>query len=274
VTEHEDQLREAFQSHESQAPDAGLVYQRVVGLAHTYKRRRRTAQVAGGAFLGVSLIAGAVAVPSMLPGRPDPAAVIVAPAAAPATPSLPSAVPPSSVPTGAELQKAWDAYFFAGYDYQDAVQLAKLWKSTEDIGTVKAQAGRKLLDGETLPVTPDPDNVKDAEEGARIDAFEEAGYVFADAEKLAELWKLGSPYDAKSAAGQKLLDGETLPIQPKPSNVEDVRDSQRVSAFFAVGYDYDDAVKLAKRWKLADAYRAKIEGGKRLIAGETLPIKP
>ena len=47
-----------------------------------------------------------------------------------------------------------------------------------------------------------------------------------------------------------------------------------MDAFFAAGYDYDDAVQLAKLWKKADAYQAKVEGGKRLLAGETLPIKP
>ena len=47
-----------------------------------------------------------------------------------------------------------------------------------------------------------------------------------------------------------------------------------MNAFFAAGYDYDDAVKLARLWKKSDPYQAKIEGGKRLLAGDTLPIKP
>ena len=47
-----------------------------------------------------------------------------------------------------------------------------------------------------------------------------------------------------------------------------------MGAFFAAGYDYADAVKLAKLWHTVDPYHAKIEGGKRLLAGQTLPIKP
>ena len=35
-----------------------------------------------------------------------------------------------------------------------------------------------------------------------------------------------------------------------------------MNAFFEAGYDYDDAVKLAKMWKLADPYQAKVAGGK------------
>jgi hypothetical protein len=33
-------------------------------------------------------------------------------------------------------------------------------------------------------------------------------------------------------------------------------------------------VTLAKLWKKSDPYQAKIEGGKKLLAGETLPIRP
>jgi hypothetical protein len=51
-------------------------------------------------------------------------------------------------------------------------------------------------------------------------------------------------------------------------------EAKRIDAFFAAGYDYNDAVKLARLWKSKDAYQAKIEGGKRLLAGQTLPIRP
>jgi hypothetical protein len=33
-------------------------------------------------------------------------------------------------------------------------------------------------------------------------------------------------------------------------------------------------VKLAKLWKTEDPYAAKILGGKKILAGETLPIRP
>jgi hypothetical protein len=208
VTDHQDKLREAFESHEHLAPDPAVVYARVQELAKVHRWRRRGAQVAGGAMVGAGLIAGALTVPGMLPARQD-SVTMVAPAA-PATSPSPS---PSAL-SDAELAKGWAAYFDAGYDYDDAVELAKLWKSTAEIGTVKAEAGLRLLAGETLP------------------------------------------------------------IRPKPANVAAAKEAQRVEAFFDAGYDYDDAVRLANLWKLADAYQAKVEGGKRLLAGDTLPIKP
>ena len=48
----------------------------------------------------------------------------------------------------------------------------------------------------------------------------------------------------------------------------------RLRAYFAAGYDYDDAVKLARIWKLSDPGDAKVKGGKLLLAGKKLPIKP
>ena len=51
MTNHGDQLREAFETHESLAPDPAAVYARVQELSRNYKRRRRGAQIAGGAVL-------------------------------------------------------------------------------------------------------------------------------------------------------------------------------------------------------------------------------
>jgi hypothetical protein len=209
MIDHGDQLREAFETHENLAPDPAAVYARVQELARTYRRRRRGAQAAGGAVLSAGLIAGVINLPGLLPGRPNDTVTMVAPAAAP------SSTPPSD----AELQKDWDAYFAAGYGYTDAVKLAKLWNSTAEVGMVKAEAGRRLLAGETLPIKPGP--------------------------------------EAPSSDGA---------VDPKAE--------AELNAYFAAGYDYNDAVALAKLWKMADPYQAKIEGGTRLLAGETLPIKP
>jgi hypothetical protein len=271
VTDHGDQLREAFENHENLAPDPAAVYARVLDLSRTYKRRRRTAQIAGGAVLGAGLLTGGIALPAILGGSP-PATVQFA--AAPA-PSASSALGDHKL-TKAEQEKGWAAFFDAGYTYNDAVRLAKAWNTTASIGTIKAEAGQKLLAGETLPVKPDPKNVATAKENAALDAYFAAGYDYDDAVKLAELWHSSDPYRTKVDAGQKLLDGEKLPVKPGtnapagPSAAE----SAAVSAFFDAGYSYEDAVKLADLWKLADPYSAKVAGGKKLEAGETLPIKP
>ncbi len=209
MTDYKDQLREAFETHEDLAPDPEVVYARVQELARSYRWRRRGAQAAGGAVLGAGLIAGVINLPVLLPGTPQANGGVVT-AGAPASPSA------SPSMSEAELQKDWDAYFNAGYGYDDALRLAQIWHMKADIGTVKAEAGKRLLAGETLPITP---------------------------------------------------------TAPTPDPVGSAETSQ-VEAFFAAGYTYDDAVILANLWHTVDPYHAKIEGGKRLLAGQTLPIKP
>ena len=214
MTEHGDQLRNAFETHEHLAPDAAAVYSRVQELSRSYQRRRWGVQAAGGAVLGVSLIAGAISLPGLLPGQHKQESVNagaatmpnMAPSAAPSTPST-------------ELEKQYDAFFAAGYDYEDAVKLAAIWRSRDDIGVIKAEAGRRLLAGEKLPIKPTPDD-------------------------------------------------------PAPDEEIDPKEQKQLDAYFAAGYNYDDAVKLAGLWKLADPYAAKVEGGKRLLAGDSLPLKP
>lgn len=273
MTEHEDQLREAFQTHESLAPDPAAVYARVQELARTYRRRRRGAQAAGGAVLGAGLIAGAINLPALLSGPPQHAVSVMAPGATTVSPS-PS---PTSSPSKEDVERWQAAYFKAGYDYDNAVELARLWHREKDnIGAVKAEAGRRLMAGETLPVKPGgtpATDAPDSEEAQRVGAFFDAGYDYADAVTLAKLWKLDETYAAKVEGGRRLLAGETLPIRATPDDNQD-GDSTPLNTYFAAGYDYDDAVKLAKLWKLDSPYDAKVLAGKKLQDGETLPIKP
>ncbi len=269
MTEHGDQLRTAFETHEHLAPDAAAVYSRVRELSRSYQRRRRGVQAAGGAFLGVSLLAGAISLPGLLSGQ-KPDSVSVGAATMPnMSPSAPASAPESEL----EQEKQRKVYFDAGYDYDDAVRLAKLWKSTDDIGLIKAEAGRRLLAGEALPFRPTPNHSDSSpQETAWLNAFSGAGYNYADAETLAELWKTADPYAAKIEGGKRLLAGKKLPI--RPSQPEQGKEEARVSAFFNAGYTYDHAVQLARLWKKADPYAAKVEAGKRILAGDTLPIKP
>jgi hypothetical protein len=272
VIDHGEQLREAFETHETLAPDPAEVYARVQELSRTYRRRRRGAQVAGTAVLGAGLIVGAIQLPSILAGLPGGAG-LAAPAGAPGS-QVPSIAASFSQ---ADLEKDWAAYFAAGYGYEDALQLAALWHTDQNIGLVKAEAGRRLLAGQTLPIPPHPNpNVasQPAPDVAAMQAFFDAGYVWEDAVQLAALWKMSDPSAAKVAAGQKLEAGQKLPIAPKPENVAAAKEAAAVAKFFAAGYTYEDAVKLAALWNLRDAYAAKVAGGEKLLAGQTLPIKP
>jgi hypothetical protein len=270
VNDHGDQLREAFESHEHLTPDPGAVYARVEELSRGYKRRRRGAQVAGATLVAAGVLAGGVYLPGLLPERAESTFAISSAAAPSASPAAPSE---------ADLEKAWKAYYAAGYDYDDAVKLAEIWKSTEPAGTIKAEAGRRLLAGETLPIVatpndPAPETSVDPKAEARLRAYFAAGYDYDDAVKLAGIWKLAEPGDAKVKAGKLLLAGKKLPVKPDPANVSDAKEEARVEAFFKAGYDVEDAQELAKIWKLDDAYSAKVAGGKLLLAGKKLPIKP
>jgi hypothetical protein len=276
VTEHADQLREAFEIHENDTPDPAAVYARVQELSGKYKRRRRSLQVAGGAALAGLAVAGIVTVPNLLPGNARNTSSVSFPAGAVPTTVAPSAIPSLSQ---ADLEKGWAAYFAAGYDYDDAVKLSELWHVKAPIGNVKAAAGLRLLAGETLPFPatpndPEPTVSVDPALQKQLDAFFGAGYTWDEAEELAKLWHISDPGEAKYAAGKKLLAGETLPVKPKPANVAAAKEQKRVDAFFNKGYDVDDAIKLAKIWHLKTAYDAKVEGGKRILAGQSLPIKP
>lgn len=266
MTEHGDQLRTAFETHEHLAPDAAAVYSRVQELSRSYQRRRWGVQAAGGAVLGVSLIAGAISLPGLLSGQKQESVSVGA--------AAPPAVTPSASTPPADERKQLEAYFQAGYDYDDAVKLAALWKSKDDISLIKAEAGRRLLAGETLPftATPNRDEVADPKVEARLNAFSSAGYSYDDAEQLATLWKTATPYEAKIEGGKRLLAKKTLPIPP--SNPEQGKEEARVNAYFDAGYTYDDAVRLASLWKKADPYSAKIEAGKRILAGDAMPFKP
>ena len=65
-----------------------------------------------------------------------------------------------------------------------------------------------------------------------------------------------------------------MPVTPSPEGKAQALETKRLDAYFKHNYDYNDAVKLAKIWHLKDPYSAKVEAGKRLLAGQSLPVKP
>jgi hypothetical protein len=215
VSPYEDQFREAFESHEHLAPDLGAVYNGSQVLFRRYLRRRRSAQVVGGAVLGAGLLAAGTNLPAgLLPGATLPVTRIVT-----TPPATPPGVPPSL--SQAELEPDLEAYSRAGYGYDDAVRLAAIWHTQADLGYVKAEAGHLLLAGETLPIPPhaDPSGAPvsatpDHAAAAARATFFKAGYTFDDAVRLAALWKLSDPGAAKIEAGKWLELGKALPFRP------------------------------------------------------------
>ena len=196
---------------------------------------RRTARLVGaGVLAGGLALAGGGAFAASRTGGPAsrPAAatavqpVVVQPGAAQPAVVQPVAelvAEPVAEPASGVVddQTARTAFFAAGYDYDDAVELAATWKPGDPFD-VKALAGRALLAGEALPIAPgsaDPVPVEPVPgpiaeaESAALDAYFGAGYDYDDAVELGEVWNVGF-FEAKVSAGEKLLAGEVLPVLP------------------------------------------------------------
>jgi hypothetical protein len=217
-------------------------------------------------------------------------------------------VKPSGDPV-APTDNSVEAFFNAGYDYNDAVALAGIWHTT-DAYQAKVKGGKQIENGESLPIPPSgqpgsgsassTSSTKLSKLGLKkmliikrdaakaggapgvssgttdgltpaMAAYADAGYDYTNAQQLAAMWHETDIAQVKAQAGQKLLDGETLPVQPNEQPAPPTDDA--VSTFFADGYDYNDAVQLSSIWKVS-TYHAKVEAGKKLENGETLPIQP
>lgn len=155
--DNEDRLREAMEDHEYLAPDQVAVWARVELLARIYRRRSAIARSAGSVVLGAGLVAGLVQMHSFIQGGVERPPATTAPVAAP-PPSSPAASspPPAPVTSSAHVDpdlKRTDAYFEAGYGWDEAVRLARLWR-LKDPADAKIEAGRRLLAGEQLPLRP------------------------------------------------------------------------------------------------------------------------
>jgi hypothetical protein len=279
MNEPNTQLAETFSAHEHLAPDAAEVLAKAHGIARACHRRRWAVRATGGAVLTAAVVAGGVGVAGDIGNASSnrPAGSTETALLAPGD----SAPAPSPSPTYTEDQEL-TAYFEGGYDYNNALALAKAWNSTGDIASVKAAAGLKLLEGGSLPVTPNQAPATPAERAD--DAFFAAGYDYNDAVALGALWHETDINKVKVEAGAKLEAGQTLPIAPgsapaapggaSSQTQAQVQADRARAAFFAAGYSYDDAVRLAQAWHESDTFQVKAQAGQKLLDGETLPIAP
>jgi hypothetical protein len=115
-------------------------------------------------------------------------------------------------------QAQYETFWGAGYGAQDVEELNALW-GTGDTET-KARAGQLLIDGQPVPVAPS--GTEEAPAVVSIeqsDAFFGAGYSGEDVEELSALWSTDF-LETKARAGQLLLDGRPLPIEPSGTPVE------------------------------------------------------
>lgn len=110
-------------------------------------------------------------------------------------------------------QAQYEAFWGAGYTTEDVAALGDLWQ-IDDTDT-KARAGQMILDGEQLPFAPGTYASPGTSAGdqAALEEFWAAGYTVEDVAALSALWNTDT-METKTMAGQALLDGETLPVEP------------------------------------------------------------
>ncbi|MCC2307820.1 hypothetical protein [Cellulomonas chengniuliangii] len=178
-------------------------------LADGEARPRRRWMTVGLIAAGLSLAGGGVAMATGLGSGADGATAGGQEVAAAQTVSDAAA---AAEPISADVSAALEAFWAADYSLADVTRLADLWQ-VEDAYEVKARAGQLILDGKQAELgAPTPEVVDPITEAAT--AFWDAGYTYEDAQQLAALWSSEDTYEAKIAAGQKLLAGETLPVPP------------------------------------------------------------
>jgi hypothetical protein len=290
-------LLDTFDAHTDTKVDTADVLARVDAIRRSRRRNRWVVQATGASLATVGLIAGGMGLPRLLSDS--------APHGHAAT------VNAASAGNGDHTQaQDLSAFFDAGYMYGDAQKLATLWHET-NITRVKAEAGQKLLDGETLPVQPSGDPIPATDNS--VVAFFNAGYDYNDAVTLAGIWHTTNAYQAKVKGGKKIENGESLPIPPSgqsgggsASSASSTKMSKLVTkkmliikraeskaaatsgdasgapdalspaltAYFNAGYDYTDAQQLASAWHETDINQVKTQAGQKLLDGASLPVQP
>jgi hypothetical protein len=313
MNDHIDQLNETFAAHEHLAPDAEDVLARAHRIARSYHRRRWAVRATGGAVLGAGLVAGSIALPGLGHSStqslsPATDADGGSPSPSPTTTYTQSQEFDAYFAAGYDLHNAqelatiWndsdltqvkadaglklleggtlpvtadnpplsqsqpditdvDAFFSAGYDYQDAVTLAGMWNEKESY-SAKIKGGKLLLAGQTLPIPPSGPPTA-------------AGTAIVG-RSTASKFALGHLTNAQRA---KLAKAGKIVVVPKSSSGSTSDSGSEataaaMAAYFAAGYDYQDAVALGQVWNETDINQIKAEAGQKLIAGDTLPVPP
>lgn len=207
---------------------------------------------ASAALLGVLGVSSAAPVGAQVGEETSPLEELGVPVVVPA-PTF------SSTLTREERMASVAAYQASEYAYGDATVLSDYW-AMDGAYQAKVKAGSLLLDGYDLPF---------ASRDAAHQAYVSSDLTWADSIALGDYWGIESTYEMRIKAGFWLLDGfDPLVVLEDPGPDAD---ALAVDTFFAVGYDYDDAVALADYWGLETAYDAKIKAGFELKAGVQLP---
>lgn len=152
----------------------------------------------------------------------------------------------SAMPDG-YTQAQYEAFWGAGYSYDDVLALNALWGSGDT--ETKARAGQLLIDGQAVPVAPtgpdeDPVAVPSEREAAPPAVSVDPAAVPAPA-----------PAEAPAAAGDVVY-----------------TDAQ-YDAFWGAGYTVDDVVALNALWN-SDFLETKARAGQLILDGQPVPVAP
>ena len=108
-------------------------------------------------------------------------------------------------------------------------------------------------------------------------AFYRTGeYTYCDLKILAAYWKRDT-YQAKIAAGQKILSGYNNTLKQALKSARPVAQQAGVRCTFAdadnPSYSYNDAVKLARHWGVKTPWDAKLKIASNLFYGGNLWVR-
>ena len=108
---------------------------------------------------------------------------------------------------------------------------------------------------------------------AQYEAFWAAEYSGEDLVELQALWSLDET-EAKSRAGQAILDGEQLPFAPGTHTTPELPADQQAAtaAFLDAGYTSDDVEELSALWD-TEFVETKARAGQMLLDGDELPLE-
>jgi hypothetical protein len=238
MNEYLDRLTETFESHEHLAPNPAEVLEKANLRARSYRRRRRAAQATGASVLGAGLVAGGVALPG-LKSHPGGGSAVSQTLAGIATPIASPTSSPSPVPSPAA-------------------------------SAVPSAVPSPLSSALPSPVPSVSGSPGVYTQQQMIDAFIADGYDYDNATALGSIWNETDITQVKAKAGLRLLMGDSLPVTP--NSTPETTQEKDVDAYFAGGYDYNDATMLASLWHQTDINQVKADAGAKLLAGLTLPV--
>ncbi|MEM7182069.1 MAG: hypothetical protein AAF518_14220 [Spirochaetota bacterium] len=162
------------------------------------------------------------------------------------------------------------AYSNSKYSYYDAENLAKLWGLASP-WDAKLKMGRLLLKGNKSQIDSALQANRKSEE-KHINAYSSSRYSYGDAENLAKLWGLSSPWDAKLKMGRLILQGKTAQIN-RALGKDSKKEDREIGAFGNSKYTYEDAKQLSYFWGLSSPWDAKLKIGKLILSGNGSQVK-